>query len=125
MNVKTAELTGGALDWAVAISNGAKWEDALLVWYDEESVKRQQKPCQYSSDWSYGGPLIERECIATYASGACSVAPKNPDHWVAEILLHDEMSVAYGPTPLVAAMRVFVQTKSGEEIDVPKEFLGC
>lgn len=74
-----------------------------------------------STDWSQGGPIIERECIATYASGACSVSPKNPDYWVAEILETDGMREAYGPTPLIAAMRCYLTSKLGDEIDIPEE----
>jgi len=37
----------------------------------------------------------------------------------AQQLDHDEG--VYGPTPLIAAMRCFVASKLGEEVDVPQE----
>ena len=113
--METSDLTGDALDWAVGVAEG------------EQLTVRDWFPCVLnaggrwnpSSNWSQGGPIIERECVATYASGACSAHPKNPDYWVAEILDAAEIITRYGPTPLVAAMRCFVASKFGDEVAVP------
>lgn len=111
MKIKTSKLIGEQLDWAVAKAKG--WS-THLPWDDR---------CVPSTDWSQGGPIIERECICTYASGACSVAPKNPDYWVAEISDTSEMITQYGPTPLIAAMRCYVASKLGDEVEIPEELL--
>ena len=114
--MKTSELTGAALDWAVAKCEGI--EADILTWLDTA----YPSGCyHYSTDWSQAGPIIERECICTYASGACSVSPKYPDYWVAEILETDGMRTQYGPTPLIAAMRCYVASKLGNEVDIPEE----
>ena len=95
--MKTSELRGSALDWAVALCEcGDAWR--------HEDVD----PHFYSTDWSQGGPIIEREGIDTYQSGV----------WVAEI---DGKHTTEGPTPLIAAMRCYVASKLGDEVEVPAE----
>ena len=124
MKIKTNEPIGPALDWLVAkcVGDFSLYHDIeqgqrfLNLWVDSAFLK-------YSSLWSCGGPIIERECIATYASGACSVPPKNPDYWVAEILATDEMFTQFGPTPLIAAMRCYVALKLGDVVEVPEELV--
>jgi len=89
---KTNELTGAALDWAVHYAIHG----------------------EYSTNWAQGGPIIEREKIA--------LIPPNEriDEW--EAVHPDRMhNEEYGPTPLIAAMRCFVASKLGDEVDVPKE----
>lgn len=109
--VKVSEVTDDALNWLVAKCEGQLLNDAdnLLP--------------KYSTDWAQGGPIIERVCVTIYASGACSIEPKNPDYWVAEILEADEMLTQYGPTPLVAAMRCYVASKLGEYVEVPEDLM--
>ena len=99
--MKTSELTGAALDWAVAkceyfpVRNG----------FDDNCP-------EYSTDWAQGGPIIEREQIAVYLNGE--------DGWTGE----DGWKRATGPTPLVAAMRAYVASKLGDEIELPEELMG-
>ena len=67
-----------------------------------------------STDWAQGGPIIEREGI--------DVMPMfhfKPTGWQAQV-----PGTCYsGPTPLIAAMRCFVASKLGDEVDVPAEVL--
>ena len=122
MKIKTNELIGPALDWVVAKCNGdfalyhniEEGQRFLNLWTGSAFLK-------YSTLWSCGGPIIERECIATYASGACSVPPKNPDYWLAEILATDGLFTQFGPTPLIAAMRCYVCSVMGEIAEIPEE----
>ena len=108
--MKTSELTGAALDWAVAKCEGGVGENQLIgAWYAP------------STNWAQGGPIIERECIGVLAYGHCSVAPKNPEYWEASLNLTDESVTQYGPTPLIAAMRCYVASKLGDEVDIPEE----
>ena len=103
--MKTSELTGPALDWAVA-----KCEGNNGVWYasDEDPV-----PFNPSADWAQGGPIIERETIELY---------KEMNRWAAIIRVDDEEAwELYGSTPLVAAMRCFVASKMGDEVEVPAD----
>jgi hypothetical protein len=72
----------------------------------------------YSTDWSQGGPIIEREGIAT---------KKWLGAWQAEVEFlpdddtHYRYGKSYGPTPLIAAMRCYVASKLGDEVEVPEE----
>ena len=121
--MKTSELIDIALDWAVAKCEGLqaaqlKVNGPVHVF---RTVGYEPTTYQPTEKWEQGGPIIERECIATYASGACSVTPKNPDYWVAEILDTEEMITQYGPTPLIAAMRCYCASKFGDEVEIPSE----
>lgn len=103
MKTKTSELTGAALDWAVA-----KCEGALPASYDDW---KQTWP-RYSTDWAQGGPIIEREGITL----RCGL-----HGWDAELEEFD--AISHGPTPLIAAMRCYVAGKLGDEVEVPEELV--
>jgi hypothetical protein len=105
--MKTSELQGPALDWAVAKCEGLEgFNKENLCFYDDEGM-----PFEPSCVWSQAGPIIEREKIALYLNG--------DDGWTGE----DGWKRATGPTPLVAAMRVYVAIKLGDEVEVPGELL--
>src|SRR5690606_41902190 len=82
---------------------------------------------RFSSDWALAGPITEREGIATRA-----IRPVSGDNgyiftrrWSAEMFRFPggpRRSVAYGTTPLVAAMRCYVASKLGGVVDIPEEF---
>jgi hypothetical protein len=98
--MKTSELKGAALDWAVDKAQGK----FCLYPY-----------AAYSTDWAKGGPIIEREGICL--SCVVTMAP-----WDARIYVPDEEPwQAKGTTPLIAAMRCFVASKLGNTVDIPKE----
>ena len=105
MKVKTSELTRAALDWAVA--QAAK----VTPLSHHRSSKHWWSPSTY---WAHGGPIIERECIRLAGGGAGS--------WFASLdRLTPPARSAYGPTPLIAAMRCYVASKLGDEVDIPEE----
>lgn len=95
--MKTSELTGAALDWAVAKCEG------LSIYIE---VVESFNP---STDWMQGGPIIERENICLWTEG------------------YDWEAKQYGvweewaSTPLIAAMRCYVGSKLGNDVDVPEE----
>ena len=104
--MRTRELTGAALDWAVAKCEG-------LSTYVE--VVEGFKP---STDWSQGGPIIEREIITL-------IHPRW-DGWTAhkyDDYKEDESYTLDGETPLIAAMRCYVASKLGDEVEVPAELI--
>ena len=102
--MKTSELQGAALDWAVAKCEG------LDYWQPEIGPSQPD----YSTDWSQGGPIIEREKI--------SIALDEEEPWCAFKEEDTDIQSFYsGPTPLVAAMRCYVASKMGDEVDVPDE----
>lgn len=102
MKIKTSELTGAALDWAVAKCENEPEYLLNKPWRASELLS------QYSTDWAQGGPIIEREKI--------SVIEGFNDEWQAGKRPH---KFSYGPTPLIAAMRCYVASKLGAEVDVP------
>lgn len=100
--MKTSDLTGAALDWAVAKCEGDQLPD--------RGVMIQTWP-KYSTDWAQGGPIIEREGIALYLYGN--------SEWNAHIGGKESV----GLTPLLAAMRCYVASKLGDEVQLPKKLM--
>lgn len=112
--MKTSELTGAALDWAVVIALGYEIDEHKCAVKD--GVAEFNLDCFGPSEvWSQGGPIIERERINLRASGAGDWAASSHD------VPHPNRIIQYGPTPLIAAMRCFVASKLGDEVDVPEE----
>ena len=120
--MKTDELTGAALDWAVAKCEG--------LWFAEDMGLLVDGDGYYSpsSKWAQGGAIIEREKLgvwwATHYVDDDGVEYGN--HWYAEPGCTDDNAdkpyrVATGNTPLIAAMRCYVASKLGDEIELPKE----
>ncbi len=106
MKIKTSELTGAALDWAVA-----KCEN-LNVEVDQAVILEDGDYYVPSEDWAKGGPIIERE-IKTLKRDFI-------EGWFAR---SQTGKTASGSTPLIAAMRCYVASKLGDEIEIPKELL--
>jgi hypothetical protein len=100
--MKTSELTGAALDWAVAMAEN--WAGADF----------EVKP--YSTDWAQGGPIIEREHISVEATRVGGLG----DRWMADIQTD---CTQFADKPLIAAMRCYVASKLGDTVDVPKELV--
>jgi hypothetical protein len=115
--MKTSELTGAALDWAVAKCEG-KHNDCEVhagnVMYGRvTSGFVYYRP---STDWAQGGPIIERERI--------NIRPNQADALFKAFVVRSPTGLAHrhdGPTPLVAAMRCYVASKMGDDVELPKE----
>jgi hypothetical protein len=121
MRIKTAALTDAALDWAVAkcqpeLHVGVYHKRTFLDWFKSFGYLSPHgtdtTAWAPSNDWSQGGPIIEREKIGTWPSESIS------GKWGARML---NTYIMYGPTPLIAAMRCFVASKLGDEVEVPDE----
>jgi hypothetical protein len=106
MPMKTSELTGDALDWAVAKCEGIN--------YVKDDVRfRGAYARKYSTDWAQGGPIIEREGISLFRHEAPPALNCGEYYWKA--------NNTHGPTPLIAAMRCYVASKLGYEVELPEE----
>lgn len=110
--MKTSELTGPALDWAVAKCEGieivaVKGGRATFLDPTDDGA-RNEMHINYSTDWALGGPIIEREKLTIEWTG---------EDWMA-FIRHDEEF--FGPTPLIAAMRCYVASRLGGEVQVPE-----
>ncbi len=137
--MKTSELTRHALNWAVAQAEGDKvfrprlgrpsnWdkEAYLADGSDDRWVVRVQNPkvahfvdwtYNPSGDWMQGGPIIEREGISIVREG-------DAGNWVASVYNYAEADWhlhTEGRTPLEAAMRCYVASKLGDEVEIPTE----
>ena len=113
MKIKTSELTGAALDCAVAKALGVDYRVWKGMVVDECS-----NPLAYHDDWGLAGPIIERERIdflwfrsdvEAYICAADSAGHFTP------------IASGEGPTPLIAAMRCFVVSRLGDEVEIPEE----
>jgi hypothetical protein len=127
--MKVSELQGAALDWAVAKCEGYVVEfryshhrNESWVVCDMNQDCRPSDNCDEgrwqmfvpSNVWQDGGPIIEREGINLRAlSGALWEA----ETWSAG----GDQYLLDGPTPLIAAMRCYVASKLGDEIELPEE----
>jgi hypothetical protein len=128
--MKTSELTDAALDWAVEIAKGTHWSpNGYFVFKRPTGTEYVDKNAEwrYSTDWSQGGPIIEREELSVepqYTAGGleCWVAYghnlRYDDHGN---YIQGSDNRQYAPTPLIAAMRCYVASKLGDEVEVPDE----
>lgn len=122
MKIKTAELTGAALDWAEAHASKREYLIQRSAIDDEMHVylkngNRIEMMWSPSTSWLQSGPIIEQKRInTTYV-----VAGEHIGQWCASYGISKPRF--FGPTPLVAAMRCFVASKLGDEVDVPEELL--
>jgi hypothetical protein len=153
MRVKTSELAGPALDWAVAKCEGL----LAFGWQVDMGLLKitlstgETEGFQPSTNWALGGPIIEREEISVIRLEDGSVVD-DEGYWVAggvprygavigEYFSDDILRtscgehcgdiyqigtglVVEGPTPLIAAMRCFVASQLGDEVDVPDAISG-
>ena len=118
VEVKTQDLSGSALDWAVAKTEG------VVVVTDPNSPRSRQMVeaadsingwyCYSpSADWSQGGPLIEKYAVEF--------------EWITDATIRAEVptcgSYGYGNKHLTAACRAIVSSALGDTVSVPKELL--
>jgi len=134
MKVKTCELIGPALDWAVC---QCEHDDlaALNIRFPEQA--KHYPKVSPSTVWFQGGPIIKREGISLRSI-------RKPGHsldgqWLAKRADTNTGTIVQwvespfgnksergfwrGPSPLIAAMRCHVATKLGDEIEIPNELL--
>lgn len=107
--MKTANLTGAALDWAVAKAEGLLDDCEIQAGY----VWDRGVLFSPTRNWNNCGPIIEREGI--------TVAPDDVAPWCAFIDRGTADDVIYsGTTPLIAAMRCYVVSKLGDNVELPE-----
>lgn len=114
--IKTSELIGSALDWAVAKVEGDELA-ARIIQYPKQSKFYSVKVTP-STNWSQGGPIIEREKLC--------VCPTGSTYLGAPLWSGTDDTGRYtelGFTPLIAAMRCYVASKLGDTVDIPEEIL--
>lgn len=119
INVKTSELVGAALDWAV----GSALDLPVHVFDQDEPYAYVALP-QYagtafrpSTDWGHGGPLFDSHIWRVDKVFAPSGDYVMWNYGVPTI-------ESRGPTKLIAACRAIVLQEIGENIQVPAELCG-
>lgn len=107
MKMQVNDLTGAALDYAVAV-----------ILKEDYTYLRSREACRgtknYSTDWGQGGPIIEREWI-------CADRLMNGSWWACKRTNEGDayLHQASGRTPLIAAMRCYVASKLGDTVEIP------
>ncbi|WP_367239109.1 phage protein NinX family protein [Pseudomonas fulva] len=122
VEVKTGDLAGEALGWAVGIAEGLAlhleppqygngWR--VFAIYRGEATERCERYNPWEA-WALGGPLI-----AKYRIGFGLYS----DSFFAVTGLDDITGDADGLTHLVAAMRAIVRARLSDTVQVPKELM--
>lgn len=120
MKIKTSELTGAALDWAVAkceggtdfVFDGITW--GFTLGGQQKVLAKGWAPSMSfcpSTNWAQGGPIIERELLLLRPYGLSWECSMGGINWLK------------GTTPLTAAVRAYAASKLGDAVDVPEELL--
>jgi hypothetical protein len=125
--MKTSELIGPALDWAVAKCEPYGKEFGVSLRFNKPFDWGDREFLEYSTNWAQGGPIIEREKITLlFHDGYITNDEKT---WYACLNFnYDGMEVQQqfsqqGETPLIAAMRCYVTSKLGDDVNIPKELM--
>lgn len=122
MKIKTADLTGPALDWLVA-----QCESVEVEYINDGRTRCLLRVSPFtgmyrpSVDWAQGGRLIEKEklelrCNDYEWQAFCFGFPVSRAH-------SGTRTWAAGPTQLIAGMRCLVAATLGDEVDVPDELV--
>ncbi|MFJ4055769.1 DUF2591 domain-containing protein [Pseudomonas sp. NPDC089743] len=130
IEVKTADLAGEALGWAVGKAEGLDLELVppqygnswrVFARYRGQAIEHTKRYNPWE-DWALGGPLIEPNRI--------KLTPYSDKGWYADRIFSEQDSAAgsvdwcgFGPTPLVAVCRARAEGKLGDTVQVPKELM--
>ena len=118
MKIKVSNATPLQLDWLVAHS-----AELVVIQVKNGHTYVPKYPTiggqrfTPTTDWSQGGPIIEREKI--WLKFPYTV--EGPVEAVHGAFGFPNIVNAFGPTPLIAAMRCLCCAKLGGEVDVPEE----
>lgn len=143
--IKAKDLIAPALDWAVQKIEFDRLRargEPVKQW-ELDGMNQGNHLHSYSTDWAWGGEVVEREkitvlcaegeynfaragtpdCYDTYwvakRGQLCTVETYGPqgDDWGS--CFRVEKGGVQGATPLIAAMRCYVASKLGDEVEVP------
>jgi hypothetical protein len=134
VEVKTAELVGPALDWAVAMAEFweadrpqdgqiRKGDVYMLVGPFRLIGLGVDKFYSPSTNWAQGGPLIDKHSIDFNTQGV-DVDGSQLIEATAQDFECMECWSAEGETRLIAACRAIVSAKFGDAVKVPAELVG-
>lgn len=136
--MKTNELIGRPLDWAVAkceceaTPSGMNSAEILLYRSRVQNATSYSAAAAipFSTDWAQGGPIINREHIDLHhcqnGIGRYETLAKIHDRADITCKVIASAWAWHGEGPerdLIAAMRCYVTRKLGVEVDIPEELL--
>jgi hypothetical protein len=134
MKVKVSDLSGRALNYAVAVvewgepteisRNGAF--ETTIFWWDHDGIQShliRTKDISFigenfspSSNWAHGGPLFEKSSPEIRApSVACSE--------FSACVYSTKICAMAGPSILIAFCRAYVGSNFGDEVEIPDELI--
>lgn len=123
--VKTADLSGEALGWAVGKAEsldlileppqyGNHWR---VFARSLATVIEHTKRYNPWEDWTLGGPLIEKHMVSLHC-------PQSTDDvWAGWVITDKGEFCQAGGNALIAACRAIVAAKLGDTVQVPKELM--
>lgn len=137
MMALTRTLHGVALAWALAdvlerriekLHNGQVWVRQSFE-LPGSSVKEMVMPYDPGKDAGSAQTIVEAARIDMRFDRDWVYDPEDPEdngeRWYAELPSPDGQSwCCYGPAPHIAALRCYVLSRRGEEIEIPDELVG-
>ena len=129
IEVKTADLVGEALGWAVGKAEGLNLELVppqygnpwrVFARYQGQAIEHTKRYNPWE-DWALGGGLIEK--YAAMVRGFPNQMYQTLA--IARVRISGALAWRSGKTPLVALCRAIVSAKLGDTVQVPKELMPC
>lgn len=125
IEVKTADLVGEALGWAVGKTEGLDLELVgpaynnpwrVFARYRATVTERTERYNPWEN-WALGGPLIEKRMVSLHC-------PQSTDDvWAGWVITDKGEFCQAGDSALIAACRAVVAAKLGDTVQVPKELI--
>ena len=133
MKVNTAELSGVALDYAVAVAQGAtnfRFDTVSTYWVTLDGEDRalssawsEKQNWNPSTNWNQGGPIIDCLDMQFWKWGG---APRE-EMQCAATPVKEEFGLSYttyfGKSKLIAGLRAYVASKLGDEVEIPNSLI--
>lgn len=129
IEVKNAELVGPALNWAVAKAEGLDFEPCFyrhgkkwLIHVVRDGYNPERKVYEFSpsTDWSQGGPLVDKYSIELWPTRH---GGNRAELWIDKVDGGADRGVAVGETCLIAICRAIIMAKLGPVVEVPAQLL--
>ncbi|WP_110994637.1 phage protein NinX family protein [Pseudomonas sichuanensis] len=125
IEVKTADLAGHALDWAVAQAEGLEvflvgpqynvpWR---VFWKKRGEVLVRDVLYNPHEDWALAGPLIDKHMVSLHC-------PQSTDDvWAGWVITDKGEFCQAGDSAPISACRAIVAAKLGNTVNMPKELM--
>ena len=131
IEVKTAELVGESLGWAVGKAEGLDlflappqygnpWR--VFARYQASATEHTRRFNPWE-DWALGGPLIDRINPEERPLPKAIGGGRGAEVWIDLDDGDARVGYGHGETRLIAATRAYVAAKLGDTVQVPKELM--